>query len=121
MATRIGLQGMFVLGLQLFFCGFFCDTLQAAKTVDFVKEIQKHMAVAERKMPDEPEEAAKDIAFALRKIEELREIDPKNPNIAVFQKKIAQLTANLRKWLREAAKEDGRRIKPVLAADAAER
>ena len=118
MSKRMSLHGLIVLGVQFFLCGLFCDTLQAAKTVDLIKEIQNNLAVAERRMPDEPEEAAKALALVLRQIEELKEVDPNNPNLSVFQKKMERLTSNLRKWRRESAKKDEKKNQPILAADA---
>lgn len=121
MSAKMGFHGIFVIVLQFFLLGLFCDTVQAAKTVDVIKEIQKKLSVAERQMPDEPEEAAKDLALARQQIEELKAVDPKNPNVAVFQKKLEQLTINLRRWRRESTKKDERINQPVLAADAAAR
>jgi len=96
------------LGFQVLLVCFFCDVALAARTVETVVEIQKILTVAERRMPDQPEEAAKDIEAANRMIEELRALDSNNPNIQAFQKKVGQLTANLKRWLRAAARKESR-------------
>lgn len=96
------------LGVQaLLFC-LFCDVALAARTVETVVEIQKILASAERRMSDEPEEAAKEIEVVKNLIEELKRLDANNPNIQVIQKKVDRLAADLKRWLRASARKESR-------------
>lgn len=101
MARNKYLRSLIILGVQLFLCGFFCDTLLAAKTVDIVMEIHKSLSRAEQRMTDNPDIAAKELAFARRQIDVLANVDSKNPNLPEFKEKQEFLSNSLRKWRRE--------------------